>query len=298
MKETVGFIGLGNMGFPMARNLLEAGYAVRVWNRTPARADALVAAGAVRAASPGTAAQEGGIVVTMVADDRALEEIVFGPGGLAEHPADGRIHLSMSTIAPATARRLAEDEAGRGGSYGAAPVFGRPDAAAARKLWICLSGAQAVRIRVRPVLEALGQRVFEFGEDPGAANVVKLSGNFLIAAAMEAMGEIAALAEKSGLERSAVIGMLSETLFSCPIYQNYGAAIAERRHEPAGFRLALGLKDVDLAWQEARNAGAPMPLASLLHDRLLAAVARGRGDLDWSALALGIAEDAGLPIRR
>jgi 3-hydroxyisobutyrate dehydrogenase-like beta-hydroxyacid dehydrogenase len=298
MTETIGFIGLGHMGLPMARNLLDAGHAVRAWNRTAARTDALAAAGAVPAASPADAAPEKGIVVTMVADDRALEEVVFGPGGLAERSANGLVHLSMSTIAPETARRLAAEQARHGGLYASAPVFGRPEAAAARKLWICLSGSEAARARVRPILEVLGQGTFEFGEDSGAANVVKLSGNFLIAAAMEAMAEIAALAEKSGLERSAVIGMLARTLFSCPIYQNYGAAIAERRHEPAGFRLALGLKDVDLALQAARSAGSPMPMASLLHDRLLSAVARGRGALDWSALALGAGEDAGLPARR
>ena len=200
----------------------------------------------------------------------------------------------MSTIAPATARRLSGHHKAFGASYVAAPVFGRPEAAAARKLWICISGPRAAKERAEPVLKALGQGVFDFGEDPGAANVVKLSGNFMIAAAMEAMAEAFALAQKNGVDRSAVADLFGQTLFACPVYQNYGKTIAQERYSPAGFRLPLGLKDVDLVLQTAAASRMPMPVASLLHDRFVTAMAKGRESMDWSALALGVSEDAGL----
>src|SRR5205085_4368034 len=191
-----------------------------------------------------------GIVVSMVANDQALEEIVMSPGFL-ERLGSGGIHLSMSTVSPFTARKLAEIHAKQGSTYLAAPVFGRPDAAAAQKLWICVAGPQAAKERVQPLLKAMGQGVFDFGEDPGAANIVKLCGNFLIVSAMEAMAEVLTLAEKSGLDRLAVIDMLTRTMFSAPIYQNYGKRIAEKRHTPAGFRQSLGLKDINLARETA-----------------------------------------------
>ncbi|SRR6266542_410099 len=294
MSENIGFVGLGNMGSAIAGNLLAAGNRLRVWNRTAGKDDSLVAAGAQRASGPADTVTPAGILVTMVSDDRAVEQIVETPG-LLERLGRG-VHVSMSTIGPGTARRLARRHGEAGGTYVAAPVFGRPDAAAAKKLWVCVSGTPAAAARVRPLLEAIGQGIFEFGEDPGAANVVKLCGNFLIVAAMEAMAEAWTLAEKSGLDRAAVARMLSETIFTAPVYKNYGAAIAERRHSPAGFRLALGLKDVDLVLNAAAEAKAPMPSASLARDRFLSAMANGRADLDWSALALGVAEEAGIRV--
>jgi 3-hydroxyisobutyrate dehydrogenase-like beta-hydroxyacid dehydrogenase len=176
----------------------------------------------------------------------------------------------------------------------AAPVFGRPEAAAAKKLWICISGNGAAKERVLPLLNELGQKVFDFGEQIGAANVVKLTGNFLIVSALEAMAEAFTLAEKNGIERTQVAELFGQTLFACPIYQNYGRAIAQEQYEPAGFKLSLGLKDVDLVLQTAQESQMPMPLASLVHDRLIAAVAKGRGDIDWTGLALGVSEEAGL----
>ena len=294
MSERIGFIGLGNMGQPMALNLLKAGFELHVYNRNPARAEPLVAQGAQQVFKPSEVAEPGGIVVTMVANDSALESVVLGKEGFLERLGQNGIHLSMSTVSPATAHKLADLHAKQGSIYLAAPVFGRPAAAAAGKLWICLSGAQAGKERVQPVLNALGQGIFDFGEDPGAANVVKLAGNFLIAAAMEGMAEALTLAEKNGIDRSKVIDMLGQTSFACPIYQNYGKAIAEKRYMPPGFYLSLGLKDVGLVLQTADSAKMPMPFASLLHDRFLASVAKGRGDMDWSALALDVSEDAGL----
>jgi 3-hydroxyisobutyrate dehydrogenase-like beta-hydroxyacid dehydrogenase len=295
MSEVIGFIGLGNMGEPMANNLLKAGYPLIVYNRTLSKAQALVGKGARLAHQSSEVVTPGGIVITMVANDQELEEIVINPDFL-ERLGPGGIHLSMSTVSPETSRKLAQLHTQHGSTYLAAPVFGRPDAAAAQKLWICISGPNNAKERVQPVLKVLGQGIFDFGEDPGAANIVKLCGNFLTLSAMEAMAEALTLAEKNGLDRSVVNDMLTHTMFSTPVYQNYGKMIAEKRHTPAGFRLALGLKDIDLVRDVAEHSLMPMPLQSLLHDRLLAGIAKGRGDMDWSALSLDVLEDAGLEV--
>jgi len=264
MSAEVGFIGLGAMGEPMAANLAAAGYRLRVYNRTASKADALVAAGATRVERPGDAAIAGGVVITMVADDAALEQVTLGAGGLAERLGRGGIHISMSTVAPATTRRLAEHHAACGNTLIASPVFGRPDAAKAKRLWVLAAGPVAAKTAVRPLLEAMGQAIFDFGEEPGAANVAKLVGNFLIAANLEAMSEAFAMAEKQGVERTAVADMLAKTLFACPIYQGYGKAIAEKRFTPVGFRLVLGLKDVELALRTAEEVTMGLPTASLV----------------------------------
>lgn len=290
----LGFIGLGNMGQPMAQRLIAAGHSLRVWNRSSNRADPLVALGAERADSPGAACESDGIVFTMVADDRALEAVTLEPGGLLDRLGPGGVHVSLSTISPTTSRRLAEAHGERGAAYIAAPVFGRPDAAAAGKLWVVTSGPEQAKARFRPLIPAIGQGVYDFGEEPGAANIVKLAGNFLIASAIEALGEAAALVGKNGIDPGGVMKMFGETLFACRVYQGYGAQIAERRFSPAGFRLALGLKDVNLALSAGEASDVPLPLGSLLHDRFLSMRAQGDGDLDWSAIALGAARAAGL----
>lgn len=294
MSETIGFIGLGNMGQPISTNILKAGFALRVYNRSAHKAQPLVEQGAQQVSRPRDVVEAGGIVVSMVANDSALESITLGEDGILARLGPGGVHISMSTIAPATARRLSELHAERECAYVAAPVFGRPEAAAAGKLWIVSAGAQAAKERVRPILEAIGQKTFDFGEAPEAASLVKVTGNFLIAAAMEAMAEALTLAEKNGVERTAVIEMLSQTIFASTIYQNYGRSIANKQYTPVGFEMQLGLKDVNLALQTAAQSSVPMPLASLLHDRLLTGVAKGRAEMDWMALALGVSEDAGL----
>lgn len=295
MKQTaIGFIGLGQMGEPMARNLLKAGFQLGIYNRTRAKADGLAREGARVVDQPALAVTSGGIVVTMLANDAALEAVVLGPQGIAEALGEGGTHISMSTISPETARRLAAEHERRGGRYLAAPVFGRPEAAAAAKLWICISGSAAAQATAAPILQALGQGVHAFGEDPGAANVVKLAGNFLIGSAIEALAEALALGEKNGVDRTALASFFSQTIFACPIYQNYGKIIATEQYEPPGFKLALGMKDIGLVLDAAQLARVPMPLASLLRDRLLASLANGRQDLDWTAIALAVSEDAGL----
>jgi 3-hydroxyisobutyrate dehydrogenase-like beta-hydroxyacid dehydrogenase len=298
MSETIGFVGTGSMGLPMARNLLAAGFGVRAYNRTAEKAQPLVERGAQIVGSPAETMEPGGIVITMLANDTAVEEVVTGQGGLLDRLGSGGIHVSMSTISPTTAQRLADLHVARGSVLVSAPVFGRPDAAAARKLWIAVAGPQSAKDRVQPILDALGQGVFDFGEQQHTANVVKVCGNFMLVAAMEAIAEACTLGEKNGIPRDALIGMLTQTVFTCQPYQSYGKAIAEQRYTPAGFKLSLGLKDVTVALQTAAEASMPMPLASLLHDRLITGVGKGRGDLDWSALALGVSEDAGTATRQ
>lgn len=294
MTAAIGIIGLGSMGEPMARNILGAGYKLRAYNRTAAKTEALAREGATIVSRPADAAERGGIVVTMLANDAAVEEVVAGASGFASVLGEGGVHISMSTVAPETSRKLAALHARHGSHYLAAPVFGRPEAAAARKLWICQSGAESAKRIARPVLEALGQGIHDFGEDPGAANVVKLCGNFLILAAIEAMAEAFVLAEKSGLDRGAVSAFFGQTIFACPIYQNYGRILAGRSYRPAGFRLPLGMKDVKLVQGAAEEARVPMALADLLHARLLSSLAKGREDFDWTAIELLVAEGAGL----
>ncbi len=294
MTQKIGFVGLGAMGLPMAANLLAAGYHLTVYNRTASKAEPLIAKGARRADRAGDVAHPGGIVVSMLADDASVKALVTGEDALAERIAPDGIHISMSTVSPATTRELAAYHAMRGSVMVAAPVFGRPNAAHAKQLRICVSGPADARVKVRPIIEAMGQEVFDFGDNPGASNVVKLAGNFMIAAALEAMGEAVAMMRKNGVDPAAALEMLARTIFAAPVYQGYGPAIAHGRFTPAGFRLPLGLKDIELVLQTAGAANAPMPVASLLRDRFISAIARGRADLDWSAIALGAADDAGL----
>jgi 3-hydroxyisobutyrate dehydrogenase-like beta-hydroxyacid dehydrogenase len=292
--QPVGFVGLGLMGGPMAANLLKAGFDVTVYNRTAGKARALLEAGARVATVPGDVAAPGGIVVSMLADDNVLEALTAGADGFGERLGPGGLHLSMSTVSPQTSVRLAAWHAQRGSQYVAAPVFGRPPAAAAAKMWIVQSGEAAAKARARPVLEAMGQGLFDFGPDPGAANVVKLAGNFLIGCVLEGLAEAQTLAEKNGVERKALADFLAQTIFACPVYQNYAPVIAAGHSEQVLFLLRLGLKDVRLVQQIAAASHTPMPFANVVHDRLASAVAKGRGEMDWTALGLNVSEDAGL----
>lgn len=292
--QTIGFVGLGSMGLPMASRLLDAGHGLAVYNRDAAKAAPLTARGARLAATPADACAPAGMVLSIVADDAALEAVTLGPDGIAARLGQGGLHVSMSTVAPETSRRLAEAHAARGTLYLAAPVFGRPDAAAAGKLRVVWSGPEAAKQRFAPLVPAIGIGHYDFGEEPGGASVVKLAGNFLIMAAIEALAEALALAGKSGIDRKAVVDFLGETLFACPVYRGYGQQIAEERWSPAGFRLRLGLKDAKLALGAAEAVGVPLPIGSLVRDRFLASIAQGDGELDWSAMARRAAQDAGL----
>jgi 3-hydroxyisobutyrate dehydrogenase-like beta-hydroxyacid dehydrogenase len=294
VSETIGLIGLGSMGLPLGENLLKAGYQLRIYNRTMAKAQPLIDKGAQAVNCPSDVVASDGMVITMVADDTALQEITLGNKGLVEKLGAGGIHLSMNTVSPATAEKLAERHQQNGAEYIACPVFGRPDAVAAGKIWVCLSGHVGAKERAKPLLEKLGQGIFDFGEAVGAANVIKLAGNFMIMSAIESMAEAFTLAEKNGIDRTKVADLFGQTLFACPVYQNYCRMVAENTYEPVGFKLSLGLKDITLALQTAQASQMPMPFASLLRDRLLASIAQGHGEMDWTAIALKASEEAGL----
>lgn len=289
----IGFIGLGRMGSGMAANLLSAGHEVVVYNRTAEKARALVGQGAKGAESVGAACR-GEVVVTMLADDRALEQVAFGSDGILERLGKGAVHVSSSTISIALAERLAQAHAARGQRFVSAPVFGRPDAAAAGKLFIVAAGEDAALAAVSVLFEVMGQRTFVVSDRPAAANLVKLSGNFLIAAVVEGLGEAMALVEKGGIDRREYLEILTSTLFGAPVYRTYGGLLAEAKFEPAGFAASLGHKDIRLALEAAEALRVPMPLASLVHDRFLALLAQGGERLDWSAIGMLATKDAGL----
>ena len=290
----VAFIGLGNMGTHMARHLIRAGHDVTVWNRTLAKTEGLRALGAKVAKSPGEAAKEAEAVITMLADDAAVEGAVLQPGGIAESLPPNAVHISMSTISVALSRKLTEEHAKRGQKYITAPVFGRPEAAEAAKLFVAAAGDKEAIERCRPLLESLGQRVFVMGDKPEMANVVKLSGNFLIATVIESLGEAIALARKYGIDSHQYVDFLTNSLFAAPVYKTYGNLIADEKYRPAGFKMRLGLKDMKLALAAAESADTPLPVASMIRDHMLTAISRGMDDVDWSATAKLAAENAGL----
>src|SRR6266702_2835833 len=266
MSETIGFIGLGHLGLPMATNLLNAGYPLRVYNRTASKAETLVAQGAQLAPRPVDAVTSGGIVASIVWDDASLERVVMSDGFL-EHLGPGGIHLSMSTMLPETAKKLAAIHAQHDCAYVEAPIFGRPEAAVARTPWIPFAGPRPAKERVRPLLQAMGaQGIFDFGEEVGAATLVKLVGNFLIVSAGYSLREALSMAENNGVDPKAVVDMLTQTLFPAPIYQSYGKMIAEKT--VTFNQSAIALKDAGLFKNTAQQVESPTPIASLLYDLL------------------------------
>lgn len=295
MKEKIGFIGLGNMGLHMAKNLLKAGYELQVYNRTASRADELDQSAVTVCASPEEAAQGVQYVITMLSEDAVLEEAVSGEKGLLKSLKTGAVHISMSSVSPETSVKLTALHKETGTHYLTAPVFGRPEAAAAQKLWICTSGNSSLKEAAKPILESMGQGVVDFGEEPGNANVVKITGNFMIMASMEMMAEAFTLGEKNGIDPKKLADFFGSTLFNAPIYQNYGKLIANKQYEPVGFKAKLGLKDARLAFTLSQKSEMPMPFAAAVHNRLLTAIAKGWGDRDWvEGFGRGVTDDAGL----
>lgn len=290
----IAFLGLGNMGLPMARHLLKAGHEVTVWNRTISKADGLRADGAKVCNSPAEAARNAEIAITMLADDLAVESAVLGAQGLTEGLPKAAVHISSSTISVALSQRLAREHAQREQKYIAAPVFGRPEAAEAGKLFVVAAGNLEVIERCRPVLEVVGQRLFVIGDKPEMANVVKLSGNFLISTVVEGLGEAIALTRKYGIDPHQYVDFLTSSLFAAPVYKTYGGIIADERYSPPGFKLRLGLKDCKLALAAAESVDMALPIASVVRDHMLTAISRGMEELDWSATAKLAAENAGL----
>jgi len=277
----IGFIGLGTMGSRIAENLVKAGNNVRVWNRARAPVDALARLGA-QPVSTAREAFSGDAVFSMLADDAAVRAVI---DPLLDGAPKGLVHVNMATISVALARDLAARHRDHGLTYVAAPVFGRPELAAAAKLNIVVAGEPGAVARIEPLLAVIGQRTWPMGVQPERANVVKLAGNFMLGAAVEAMAEASAMAWRHGIAPADLLDMLTNGVFTAPSYQIYGAAIAQQRYEPPGFRLSLTLKDLRLALAAAEDASVPMPLADVVHESLLEAVAHGDGERDLAALA-------------
>jgi 3-hydroxyisobutyrate dehydrogenase-like beta-hydroxyacid dehydrogenase len=288
----VGLIGLGNMGSGMASSLLKGGHDVTVYNRTPSKAQALVGQGARYAAQVADACR-GEAVITMLADDLAVESVVFGDAGVIKSLARGAIHISSSTISVALSEKMAAEHAASGQRFVSAPVFGRPEAAAAAKLFITAAGAPDAVDACMPLFESIGQRTFRFGDNAPDANLIKLCGNFLISSVIEALGEALALVGKAGLDQHQYVDFLTSTLFNAPVYKTYGGLIADKKFVPAGFAAPLGFKDNRLVLAAAEKLRVPLPLASLIYNRFLTLLARGGESLDWSAFSQLAAEDSG-----
>lgn len=289
----IGFIGLGRMGHGIAGRLVKAGHRLAVYNRTRSKADDLAKVGARVADRPADVCR-GDVVITMLTGDDALEGVMTGRDGALPAMAKGMIHISMSTISVALAEHLTKAHAGAGPSFVAAPVLGRPDMAAAGKLFVVAAGPSDAIQRCQPLFDAVGQKTFVIGETPSAANTVKLAINFLLSAMLESLGEACALMRKSDIDPHRFIEVLTQTLFAAPAYKTYGTMIADQDYEPVGFPMAMGLKDVRLALAAADSRQVPMPVASLVRDHFLAGVATGHAGADWATLAELCAAEAGL----
>ena len=289
----IGFIGLGNMGAPMAGHLLKAGHEVTVYNRTAEKAQPLLQQGARRAVSVSDAC-DAEVVLTMLADDHALETVAYGENGVLESLPKNSIHLSCSTISVALSEKLTSAHTRLGQRLVSAPVFGRPEAAIAAKLFVVAAGDPAAIDACQTIFDAIGQRTFRFGDRPSNANLVKLSGNFLIMSVIESLSEALALVGKGGLDQREYLDFLTSTLFNAPIYKTYGKLAIEKEFQHVGFSAPLGLKDVRLALQAAESLRVSLPVADLVRNRFLTLLANGGESLDWSAISQIPARDAGL----
>lgn len=294
MTFTAAFIGLGAMGTPIATNLLKNNVNLFVYNRTKDKMEPLISKGAKGLDSPSEAFKNCDILFSMVADDHALLDITTSENGVLKNVRPGCVHISMSTISPKISKEMVEKHAEKGAYYLAAPVFGRPDAAEQAKLFIALAGEGKAKMKIIPLLNLIGQFLYDFGDKPETANAVKLAGNFLILNVVEALAEAFAFVQKSGVEPQDFLTFLSETLFPSPVYKDYGNRVANQQFYPAGFKMNLGLKDMDLLLRTADHLKVPLPIAGILHDRLMVGLANGRDNLDWSAIAMTEMEESGI----
>jgi 3-hydroxyisobutyrate dehydrogenase-like beta-hydroxyacid dehydrogenase len=293
-KLKIAFLGLGNMGLGMAQNLINAGHQLTVYNRTLSKADDLMG-DFEKSENPKNAVENADLVITMLSEDDVLYDAVTGENGFLNSMKKEAIHISMSTISPDTSRDLYQKHQAVNTHYLTAPVFGRPLAATSAQLFICVSGDAKIKEKVKPVLTLMGQKIDDFGDDPGAANIVKLTGNFMIMASMETMAEAFTLAEKHGLDREQIADFFGSTVFNAPIYKNYGTLIARKTYQPVGFKTKLGFKDARLASKMALDVEMPAPLLNLVYNRLLSSMANGKSDSDWvEGISSGVSNDAGL----
>lgn len=290
----VGFVGLGNMGFPMAKNLARAGFHLRVWNRNLTKATERLGElpGARLCSTPREAAEGSQFVISSVANDDAVRAITFGADGVLAGMDENCIRVETTTISVALSAELESAHAQARRRFVAAPVFGRPEAAEQRQLWIVAGGPPDAVERCAPLFAAIGQGTFRFERAP-QASLLKIAGNLMIASTIEALGEALALGEKGGIRPTDAMQVIG-SVFNSPMVKNYGTRIATGSYRPAGFRMELGLKDLSLVVRAGEDLKVPLPLASLIHDHFVEALALGRGDLDWSALSSVIRDAAGL----
>jgi 3-hydroxyisobutyrate dehydrogenase-like beta-hydroxyacid dehydrogenase len=289
--KQIGVVGLGHMGHAFATNLIEDGHQVLVYDRDPKRTAALTGARAAARLDDLAACE---LVMTSLPDDDALAAVALGPAGLTATLSENAVHISTSTVSPALSRRVAQEHALHRQDYVAAPVLGNPDFARARKLFVLAAGQRSALEKVRPLLKRFGQRLFVIGEDAGLANVVKLACNVLTATTLQCMGEVLALMRKGGVDSHLAFDLLTNSLFDSGVHRTYGAKIVDGHYSPPGLAVPLAIKDLRLALAEAEHTAVPMPAAGLVHDRLVAILARGWAELDWSALGLLAAVEAGL----
>ncbi|GAJ29871.1 NAD(P)-dependent oxidoreductase [Acidomonas methanolica] len=290
----LGFVGLGAMGEAMATCLLRAGHELTVYNRTAAKADALVAAGAKRARTPAEATAGNELVFTMLFDDAAVQHASFGPDGIAEALGPDAVHVGCATVSLNQARRLRDGHAERGQHYASATVLGRPPAARAGQLFVVLAAADALRARILPALDAFGQKSFVVGDDPVQANLVKLCLNFMIFATIEQMAEVFTLGEKGGIAPATMFEVMSNSFYTAPVHRNYGKLMVEKAYDPPGGPMEIGLKDNGLFLEAGEDFRVPLPTASLLRDRFLQSYAAGEEGLDFVAIFERVRADAGL----
>lgn len=286
MEADISFIGLGNMGASMALNLLKHGLKLSVFNRTREKAEPLIKAGAKFLEKPSEAFKNSSIVFSMLANDEALSEITEGANGLLESAHKGCIHVSLSTVAPDTIKRLADKHKMKGAQLITVPVFGRPDAAKRQELWICMAGDEDAKKQVRPFLQMLGKKIYDFGPNPETASFVKISGNFMILSVIEMLSEAFAVVKKNGINPEQFLSLMTETLFPSPVFQTYGKIISQQEFSPPGFKMTLGLKDLNLFLSSSKEFSLDLPLAHALRERLLTSIENGYEDLDWSAISL------------
>lgn len=287
----IGFLGLGEMGAPMATNLVKGGHRPRVWNRTRAAAERLAEAGA-EAVATAEEAFDVDIAFTMFADDQALGEVLID-SGVVDDPGASLTIVNMATTSVVFAQDLVDRLGERGIGYVSAPVMGRPDAAAAAKLNILAAGPEAALDAAEPYFRLMGQKTWRLGEHAPVANALKLTVNFMLCSAVETLAEAMALADGYGIAPQELLALITSTAFPGPVYQGYGGLIANKRFEPAGFKAALGLKDLRLALAAAESAKVPLPLGSSVRDSLIDAVAHGEGDMDLAVLGKVAARRAG-----
>jgi 3-hydroxyisobutyrate dehydrogenase-like beta-hydroxyacid dehydrogenase len=277
----IGFLGLGNMGTPMALRLLAAGHELSVWNRSEGRTKPLIREGAIAAATPAEAELGSDAVITMLFDDAAYEEVLFGANGLMDALSPGALHISCSTLSVALSERLTTEQANRGIDFVGAPVFGRPKVAEEGRLWVVAAGTDRAVDRARPLLEAFSRGITVVGKEPRQAHAVKLGGNFLISAMIHSLGEAFVFASQQGVDPGTFLETINNALFQSPFYAAY-ANIMLDPPEQIGATIELGAKDLRLLREAAAGSKTRLSLADQMAEIFSEAQRIGLAGEDWA----------------